>query len=133
MSKRPSSRWFAFRLRTTFVVVAVVAVPMAWAAYSLNWIRERRAAMRMPGVFAAYDAQLFDAKIYGAPGQAPWTIRVFGERRVSNVCYIELPGRTTSALHEELCRLFPEAYVYETGALLDPVPFSVPSAVPPQP
>ena len=38
----PLRRWFAFRLRTLFVLVAVLSIPLAWVAYSLNWIRERR-------------------------------------------------------------------------------------------
>ena len=34
-----------FRLRTLMIVVAVLAVPMAWVGYSLRWIEERRVAL----------------------------------------------------------------------------------------
>ena len=42
MHEKPCRRWFSFRLRTLFVVVAVLSIPLAWAGYLLNWIRERR-------------------------------------------------------------------------------------------
>jgi hypothetical protein len=35
-------RWFAFRLRTLLVVVSVLALPLAWVGYSLEWIRQRQ-------------------------------------------------------------------------------------------
>jgi len=37
--------WFAFRLRTLFVVVVVVSIPLAWVANTLNWIRRRQDAI----------------------------------------------------------------------------------------
>ena len=33
---KPPRRWFAFRLRTLFVVVAVLAVPLAWAGWMMS-------------------------------------------------------------------------------------------------
>ena len=37
----PKRRWPQFSLRTMFVVVTVLAVPLGWIGYSLNWIRQR--------------------------------------------------------------------------------------------
>jgi hypothetical protein len=39
MTPLPKRRWFAFSLRTLFVVVTLVA---CWLGYELNWIRQRR-------------------------------------------------------------------------------------------
>jgi hypothetical protein len=41
MDEKPGRRWFAFRLRTLFVGVAVFSIPFAWLFYSRQWLRER--------------------------------------------------------------------------------------------
>ena len=68
----PRRRWFRFSLRTMLVVVTVLPVPLGWAAYHLNWIRQRHAAL------ARWDASSLsidrDDKI------PPWQLRLFGER-----------------------------------------------------
>jgi hypothetical protein len=40
---KPDRRWFRFSLRTLFAVVTVFCIVGGWAAYQLNWIRERQA------------------------------------------------------------------------------------------
>jgi hypothetical protein len=100
MEETPKRRWFAFRLRTLFVMVAVLSVPLAWAGYSLNWIRERQHLLRADGV-------RFDVSSGDICNPAPWAPRglwLFGERPV---CEIYVPieqGETAS-------RLFPEANI----------------------
>ena len=39
---QPRRPWYQFSLRTMFVLVVVVSIPLAWVGYSLNWIRQRR-------------------------------------------------------------------------------------------
>jgi len=41
----PKVRWFQFRLRTMLIGMALLSVPCAWVGYSLNWIRQRHAAL----------------------------------------------------------------------------------------
>jgi hypothetical protein len=43
--RTPPRRWFAFRLRTLFVLVAVLSIPLAWVAHTLDWIRRRQDAI----------------------------------------------------------------------------------------
>ena len=38
MPSSPPRRWFAFRLRTLFVLVAVLSVPLGWVAMQLRWV-----------------------------------------------------------------------------------------------
>ncbi len=42
MHDKPRRRWWQFRLRTLLIAVVVLSIPLAWVAYSLNWIRERQ-------------------------------------------------------------------------------------------
>ena len=41
LKRSPSRRVFAFRLRTLFVLVAILSLPLGWVGHSLNWIRQR--------------------------------------------------------------------------------------------
>jgi len=38
-------RWFAFRLRTLFVLIAVAVPLLTSIGHQLNWVRERRALL----------------------------------------------------------------------------------------
>ena len=57
-----------FSLRTLFVLVALVSAPMAWSAYNVRWIQQRRAFR---------DAH--PQELCSMPYQAPWQLRIFGE------------------------------------------------------
>jgi hypothetical protein len=41
----PHRRWNQFSLRTIFVGMTLVSIPLAWMGYSVNWIRQRREVM----------------------------------------------------------------------------------------
>jgi hypothetical protein len=93
----PRRRWFAFRLRTLFVVVTVFALPLAWVAYSLNWIRQRHAAMALSSIRVSPMPRLSIS--------APWQLRPFGEGGVAYYSY-----RSNCPLNDsDLKALFPEA------------------------
>lgn len=78
----PRRRWSAFSLQTLFVVVALLATPLGWVAYSLNWIRQRHefrehhvalefpTVLRGPSFFEMEECQ----------PEAPGCLWIFGER-----------------------------------------------------
>ena len=115
MNHTPPRRWFAFRLRTLFV--AVVALPIAWAGYSLNWIRERRQFIpkhrryglqekTAPGglwLFGESGVVAFTWPSDGDDPSGPW--RADAERRSI----------------EGMRRLFPETKV-DDAFVIDPIP-----------
>jgi hypothetical protein len=66
----PPRRWFAIRLRTMFVLAAVLSVPLTWVGYSLNWIRERHRVLN----------DVRSTAENGPDPQAPGLLWLFGER-----------------------------------------------------
>jgi hypothetical protein len=61
-----------FSLRTLFVLVTLASLPMAWAAYNLNWIRLRHQFL----------AEVHQPDLEGTPYSndlAPWPLRMLGE------------------------------------------------------
>src|SRR5687768_10104024 len=75
MDEKPRRRWSRFSLRTLFVVVTVVAVPLGWVGYQLNWIRQRRELFRTVLITEAP----FIADYHSRP-DAPVGLQMFGER-----------------------------------------------------
>ena len=65
----PKRRWFAYSLRTLFVVMTVFA---CWLGYQLNWIRQRHNAKIGFGYLQI-------ATTGPIPCHAPWPLRWFGE------------------------------------------------------
>lgn len=101
----PRRRW-SFRLGTMLLGLAILAGPLAWVGYSLNWIRARHAFLDQNG----QALRLHNALVMsGIENDAPWQIRWLRKRGVS--C-IDLDVN----LHDETaCNrvrvLFPEADV----------------------
>jgi hypothetical protein len=122
MDRRPRRRWFAFRLRTLFVLVAVLSIPLAWAGYPLNWIRERRKFLYMKNepfdmvdnvppemesfmvTFLYQDPDTY--KYYDRP-RAPGGLWLFGEEGYPKIEFLH----ASPELMERTRRLFPEATV----------------------
>jgi hypothetical protein len=100
MTPAPKRRWFAFSLRTLFVVVTVVAIA-AYAMTVLSIVRQRQQASRVFPIRATY-ANAGDAK------RPPFVWRMLGAETV-HVVVLE-PAGTESDV-EKLRRLFPEASV----------------------
>jgi hypothetical protein len=72
--RRPKlPRWLIprFSLRTLFVVVTLVSVPMAWVAYHLNWIRQRQEFLEQDGVRKYPHVKVTRS--------FPWGLRLLGE------------------------------------------------------
>jgi hypothetical protein len=102
---KPRRRWFSFSLRTMFVAVSLFCM---WLGYELNWIRERRAFLRMN----------MQKDSLAVP--APWSIRVLGERgyfivyvqtRYRKVISDETLDVETIRRLNDARRLFPEAAI----------------------
>ena len=84
-------------MRTLFVLIAVISLPLGWVAYQLNWIRQRHEFFRRDGVSFSYPG-------VAVKSPAPWSLRLFGEPSQARV--------TTLTADMELARnLFPEAMV----------------------
>ena len=101
----PKRRWFAFSLRTFFVVVTLIAVVVGWS-YQKSRERERylaaiRSRPRLSGGLTLG---------YRSPKPIRWLTPAAWFRPVTAIA---LDHRIVSqAEAEELMRLFPEAHVY---------------------
>ena len=98
-----SRRWFQFRLRTLLIAVAVLAVPCAWAGYSLRWIEKRHAVLERPPIPNVYNYVRYDNF------EPPGLLWLFGEKGVATImCERRYPKERA-----ENRRLFPEAYIVD--------------------
>jgi hypothetical protein len=92
-----------FGLRTLLVLLTLSALPMAWSAYQLDWIRQRREFLekyRPPREWWD-DSMVMQPRPFKA---CPWSLRLFGEISRSE---IDVAGASVDEAH----RLFPEAFV----------------------
>ena len=91
-----------FSLRTLFVLITLISIPLGWVAYQLNWIRQRRAFVEE---FQSYNGLPFirvDPRY--PPPECPWSISLFGESPRDDI-------RVPKQYADEARRLFPEALV----------------------
>ena len=117
------SRWFQFRLRTLFALMTLAAIPLAWAAYSLDWIEQRHQRARwdfgMPDddpdrwyvcVFDSYQYYMrspYAPRVRSATTHAPPSgLWLFGESGMNSIFYVGPPNHL-----EDAQRLFPEAHL----------------------
>ena len=89
MSPVPKRRWFAYRLRTLFVVVTMFG---CWLGYELQWIRQRHEFLadewstrqRLPA--DGVKVSVTYSNVIGSPApRAPWMLWAFGEDGYSTV------------------------------------------------
>jgi hypothetical protein len=110
----PIRRWPKFTLRTLFVVMALVAIALAWTVQRVSWIQRRHAFLVQQWELAA--AQMRDATGIGTMEllcTAPGFLWVFGEDGHGLIVVRAVNG-DDSDLQEtvELARrLFPEAEI----------------------
>lgn len=104
----PRSRFpLRFSLRTLFMVVTVLCLPLGWLGYQLNWVRQRREALATRSILDITDS---------ASLPAPSALSFFGERGYPSLLVMPAHpgGLWTHADEAELKRaekLFPEASV----------------------
>jgi hypothetical protein len=78
----PPRRWFQFGLRTTFVVVTLVAMPLGWVAYNLNWMRRRDSALER--LYELCPTITYEEGEDIPPYvEAPWPLQFFGDHSVT--------------------------------------------------
>ncbi len=99
MDDKPSRRRFRFGLRSLFIFVTLVAI---WAAYSVNWIRERREFVRK------LDSDPFAITRFDSAFYAPGLLWLFGEDGVESIVLLNVSDAA------EARRLFPEAQIAST-------------------
>jgi hypothetical protein len=101
MEKKPRRHWFAYRLRTLLIAMFVASLPLAWVAYSLSWIRQRRDAHAIGAV------EQSNVVTWRACPLAPSGLWLFGETACEYLDWF--PGTSTSL--DAAQRLFPESRV----------------------
>ncbi len=98
MTTAPKRRWFAYSLRTLFVVVTVFGV---WLGYELNWIRERHEFLAQEKLRqeAAWPVAMRDRNVNWWRNQmessdhaAPGLLWIFGEQPVGDLL-VTIPTR----------------------------------------
>lgn len=101
---------FRFRLRTLLIVVAVLAVPMAWVESSLRWIAEREKAV--PLIVRQEWEYLADQSKRGvARPRSPGLLWMFGEEGLPELYRFDELSDDEREHWERAKRLFPEAKV----------------------
>ena len=113
---KPQLRWFRFSLRTLFVLVAVISVPLGWFAYQLNWVRERnefinglQAASREKACWtlAEVGGHLDDKR------QVSFIRELLGDQAYSRLL---LPANFDTFLVSKANNLFPESQIWHVKA-----------------
>src|SRR5437016_1528183 len=82
-----------FKLRTLFVLIALISIPLGWVAYQLNWRRQRDNFLN----------RTHAGRLHMGLIAAPWSLRLFGEIPADYLLNV------SDADIEEARSLFPEA------------------------
>ena len=109
MSTATKHREFRFTLRTLFVVVLLLAIPLGWLAVQLKWIRDRHEALRglMQPPSRAFILDWSSSFVHERDDVLPWSLRLFGENSVMQIFILH--GQESEL--QPLRMLFPEAEV----------------------
>jgi hypothetical protein len=107
---KPKRRWFRFSLRTLFVLVAIIGVPLGWGAYQLNWIWQRHTALIWVTTQAEHwhEVPVSQRAWLGTP--APRSLRIFGEVGAEQISVV-VDADQVDEKQQSLERLFPEAKI----------------------
>jgi|SRR6185295_1951728 len=101
-SPPPRHRWFRYSLRTLFVLVAVVAAPLAWLGVQVKWIHDRQKLVHSVGI--DHESEFYMG--FGS-GCAPWSIRILGADGYKGVYVVvdePVPHATSST--QRFCMAF---------------------------
>ena len=102
MSEKHNRRWFAFRLWTLLIVVAVLSIPLAWVAHNASLVRERRTMLKYLATVDPF--VLFTTR---SPARLGWIRMMLGDTELMR---IELPTHKEGE-RGQIQRLFPETEV----------------------
>jgi hypothetical protein len=87
-----------YTLRTLFILIVLISIPMSWVAYQLNWKRQRINFLRQYHIRA----------LFYSVAKAPWPLRLVHEPAVD--CLVNVPKGHEDEAH----LLFPEALINPT-------------------
>jgi hypothetical protein len=100
-----------FSLRTFFVLIALMGIPIGWLASQLNWLRQRNKFV----LDHSHGTMLLAAELRR---NTPWSLRLLGEpNQAHSVGYLVEESQIRNGQ-----RLFPEAVFYEYQAELKDAP-----------
>jgi len=94
-------------LRTLFVLVLLLAIPLGWLAVQLKWIRDRHEALRGLTQSRAFILDWSSSFVHDRDDVLPWSLRLFGENSVRQIFILH--GQESEL--KPLRLLFPEAEV----------------------
>jgi hypothetical protein len=126
MDMNPRPHWFAFRLRTMFVVVMVSSIPLAWVAHTLHWIRRRQDAIGLGHLGVVNQSPSMTQKWVSKPRPLNFWIA----NKLLGMCHGQYLSRYKDSplTREQAEALFPEAIIEDCGfarggRFFIPVPF----------
>ena len=100
--------WFRFSLKTLFVLVLLLAIPLGWLTSQLKWIRDRHEALRdLEQSRRAFILDWSSSFVHDPDDALPWSLRLFGESAVRQIFVLD--GQDSEL--KPLRILFPEAEV----------------------
>jgi hypothetical protein len=115
----PRRRRLKFSLSAVFILMAVACV---WLGMQVKWIRDRNAALLKTAAHSSSTSEwkvvrrqkttpkAIETTYQRVQAEAPWSIRILGEKGVASIN----PGEMPEAEIKELQQLFPEAEVSKT-------------------
>ena len=103
---------FRFSLRTMFVLVTMLSVPLSWVGYHVNWIRLRREMLELVQTKKTILSSDIPRGFSNADEQFPLSLWILGERPVFSMtvgnAYVG-SSQEMDARAEAARKLFPEA------------------------
>ncbi|HEV2973084.1 MAG TPA: hypothetical protein VGY55_24165 [Pirellulales bacterium] len=108
-------RWFQFRLRTLFVLTALIALAAMWVGWQIRIVQERKwLREHYPhAIFLSikeYDPIIRNEAYPNGTPSVPWYRELFGDEAISQ---IGLEGDVENSIDEKRIRVaFPEADVF---------------------
>ena len=109
VDKKSRRRWFAFRLRTLFLVV--VSIPLAWVAHTLDWIKRRQDAIGLGHLGILHSTPSMMQRWYAKTRPFNFWIanKLLGMYPSSCLCLT----KDSPLTREQAEALFPEAIIFD--------------------
>ena len=120
---QPRRHWLSFSLRTMFLALTVLSMPLGYVTWQVKIVRDRNELGHLVGCAGGYfTIHTYDAKAAPElryPARAPWLRRLLGDRLYSSV---GVPMSISEADFQRVIAAFPEAQVVRS----DESPFTEP-------
>lgn len=78
-----------FSLRTLFVVVLLLVIPLGWVTVQLKWIRDRHEALRGLPQSRAFVLDWSSSFVHERDDVLPWSLRLLGEESVRQIFLLD--------------------------------------------